>query len=106
VSSNQVTKRQFQDRPAPTAGSSVGANPDIYWYPTLDFGKDVVESGTMIRFKGRRGVYKFRGLYHNKNLDVTWIDCFEEKTGRMRAFYVDELKAVVKPKKSRAKKLV
>jgi hypothetical protein len=106
MSSNQVTKRQFVARPEPTAGMQAGANPDIYWYPTLDFGKDVIEPGTMVRFKNRRGVYKFRGLYHNKKLDVTWVDCFEEKTGRMRAFYVDELKSVVKPKRSRVKKLV
>jgi hypothetical protein len=105
VSSQQVTKRTYVSRPEPTAGMQSGTNPNIYWYPTLEFGKDTIESGTIIRFKNRRGTYKFRGLYHNTELDVTWIDCFEQSTSRMRAFYVDELKCVVKPKRSRVKKL-
>jgi hypothetical protein len=105
MSSQQVTKRVFKDREPPTAGTSTGPNPDIYWYPTLEFGKDTIEAGTIIRFKNRRGTFKFRGLYHNTALNKTWIDCFEQSTGRMRAFYVDELKCVVKPKRSRVKKI-
>jgi hypothetical protein len=81
-------------------------NENISYFDNLDFEKDNIKIGDKIRFKNRRGLFTFRGLYHNTERDVTWIDCFEDKTGHMRAFYVSELKSVVRPKKSRAKKIV
>ena len=101
-----MTKRQKMERPEHVSGDQFGANPNIYKYDTLEFGKDTLGNGTKVRFKNRRGVFVFRGLYHNSAKDVTWVECLEEKTGRMRAFYVGELKSVVRPKKSRAKKIV
>jgi hypothetical protein len=110
VGSNQwripVNKRQRVEKPERVSGDQFGINPNIYRYDELEFGKDKLVNGTKVRFKNRRGVFTFRSLYHNAAKDVTWIDCFEDKTGRMRAFYVGELKSVVKPKKSRAKKIV
>jgi hypothetical protein len=104
--SERLTKRVYRKQALREAGSQYGTNPNCYWYPTLQFGKEMIENGTMIRFKNRRGVFKFQSMVHNTELDVTWINCFQPSTGHNRAFYLDELKCVVKPKRSRAKKLV
>lgn len=103
--SEKLTKRVYRKPAERVAGEQYGTNPNCYWYPTLQFGKDLIENGTTIRFKNRRGVFKFQSMVHNTELDVTWINCFQPSTGHMRAFYVDELKCVVKPKRSRAKKI-
>jgi hypothetical protein len=101
-----VNKKQVRTIEKIENGGAYGPSGKLYRYDELAFGKDTVVNGTKIRFKNRRGVFTFRALIHNVDKDVTWIDCFEDKTGRMRAFYVGELKSVVKPKKSRAKKIV
>lgn len=74
--------------------------------PTFEFqsGKDVVRPGALIRIKGKTGTYRFRCLATNTELDVTWIDCIENKTGHYRSFYIEEFKSLVKPKKSRRRK--
>lgn len=74
--------------------------------PTFEFldGKDLVKPGQLIRIKGMQGTFRFRCLATNTELDVTWIDCIENKTGHFRAFYVEQFKGIVKPKKSRRKK--
>ena len=101
-----MSKKRVIEKPEHVSGEQFGAIPHIYKFHNLEFGKDNIVAGTKVRFKNRRGVFTFRSMYHNSELDVQWVECFEEKTGRMRAFYVGELKSVVKPKRSRAKKSV
>jgi hypothetical protein len=74
--------------------------------PQFEFtcGKDVVKPGQLIRIKGIQGTFRFRCLATNIEQDVTWIDCIENKTGHFRAFYMDQFKGIVKPKKSRRRK--
>ena len=73
----------------------------IRQYAELPFGDDVIRPGDKIRFHRRRGVFKFRYMYHNVQKDVQWIDCIDEASGQFRSFYLDELKTVIRPKKSR-----
>ena len=101
-----MSKKKVVERPAHVSGDQFGAVPHIYKYDSLEFGKETLVNGTKVRFKNRRGVFKFVSMYHNSEKNVQWVQCFEEKSGRMRAFYVGELKSVVKPKRSRAKKSV
>ena len=80
-------------------------NPDIYVLYELNFNKDVIRPGDKIKFKNMRGVFVFTRLAHNKKLDSTWIDCFDLMTKETRSFHVAKLKTVIRPKKSRRKKL-
>ncbi len=79
------------------------ANDDIHVQYELEFKKDIIKPGNPIKIKNQRGVFKFRCVAHNIKLDVTWIDCMD-KDGHYRSFRIDELKTLVKPKRSRAKK--
>jgi len=81
-------------------------NSNITVYYEMKHGKDEVTVGTPLRFKFQRGVYKFIKIVHNSEKNVTWIDCMEQGTGAFRSFYVDQLKGVVKPKRTRKLKNV
>ena len=83
-----------------------GHNEKIYVYYELEFGKDVIKPGDPIKIKNTRGKFKFLKLVHNSELDVTWIDCMDIKDGQFRSFYLETLKGVIRPKRSRRKKLV
>lgn len=88
------------------AESSVpyGHNTNIVVYYEMKHGKDEVSVGTPLRFKFQRGTFKFIKLVHNTEKNVTWIDCLDQVNGTFRSFYVDQLKNVVKPKKTRKAK--
>lgn len=77
--------------------------PDIHVQYELQFKKDLIKPGTKIKIKYMRGVFKFRCLAHNVKLDSTWIDCIGDD-GAWHSFRVEQLKNVVKPKRSRRKK--
>jgi len=73
-------------------------------FDELPFGNDVIKPGDMIRIKNRRGQFKFYKVCHNMQKDVTWVDCMDVKTLEWRSFYIDEIKCVIRPKRSRRKK--
>lgn len=83
------------------------ANSDhIHVQYEFDFeGEPVVANKTILRMKNTYGTFKFRCLAHNIQTDRTWIECIDNKSGAWRAFPVDKLKGIVKPKKSRRKKV-
>lgn len=81
-------------------------NSGIIIFYEITHGRDVITTGTPIRFKYQRGVFKFIKMVDNSELGVSWIDCMDSKTGVFRSFYVDQLRGVVKPKKTRKKKAV
>ena len=82
-----------------------GTNPNICVYTELEFGRDIIKPGDKIKFKNLRGNFTFHKWVHNSELDVTWIDCMDNKTGEFRSFYIERLKGVVRAKKSIRKKL-
>lgn len=77
---------------------------DIFVSYEMEFGKDVVRPGTPIKIKYQRGVFRFRCLAHNIKLDSTWIDCIHVGDGSWHSFRVEQIRGVVKPKRSRRKK--
>lgn len=79
-------------------------NEDIHVSYEFEFGKDVVRPGTPLKIKYVRSTFKFRCLAHNIKLDSTWIDCIDANTGEWRSFRLEQIKNVVKPKRSRRKK--
>ena len=82
-----------------------GYNEHIVCYTELEFGKVVIHPGMEIKIKNQRGTFVFHKWVHNSELDVTWIDCLDKNTGEFRSFYMDRLKRVNLPKKSRGKKV-
>jgi len=82
-----------------------GHNPKIFVYTELPYKKIIIRPGMEIKIKNQRGTFIFYKWVHNSELDVTWIDCMDKKTGHWRGFYMDQLKGVVTPKKSIAKKI-
>lgn len=91
------TSKQVDSKP-------YGHNPNISVFYELEWGKDVIKPGDPIKIKNERGTFKFIQWVHNSEKDVTWIDCLDTKQGRFRAFYMERLKGVVRPKRSRRKK--
>ena len=81
-------------------------NNSISIFYEITHGKDVITPGTQLRFKYQRGTFKFIKMVKNNDLDVVWIDCMETKTGVFRSFYLEKLSGVVKPKKTRKKRIV
>lgn len=79
-------------------------NPDISLFYSLEFGKKIIEPGTRFKVKGSRGTFVFHKLVHNSKTDKTWVDCMDDYTGEYRSFYVDKIKSVVAPKRSRKDK--
>ena len=95
------------------AGRKKSVSPEPFWYHDhvhvfyeLEFGKDVIKPGDKIKIKNTRGVFTFIKWVHNSKKDVTWIDCMDSRTMEERSFYIQNLKGIVRPKRSRRKKLV
>ena len=87
-------------------GEPYGDNENLHVHYELEFGKDVIKPGDPIKIKNTRGSFKFLKWVHNSKKDVTWIDCMDIKDGQFRSFYIEQLKGVIRPKRSRRKKLV
>lgn len=78
---------------------------NIYVQYELEFGKDLIKAGDLIKIKNQRTTYRFRCLAHNISLEKTWIDCMDVGTGAWFSFRPEKIKCLVKPKKSRRKKV-
>lgn len=81
-----------------------GHNPSIYVAYELPFGRDLMKPGDVLKIKNQRGTYRFLKVAHNADLDVTWVDVMNVKDGQYHSFYVEKIKLIVRPKKSRRKK--
>lgn len=73
-------------------------------YTDLDFDGETISPGQKVKIKNKRGTFTYRGWAHNSKKDVQWLELVEDKTGQFRQFYVNELRSVVRPKRSRAKR--
>lgn len=85
--------------------TAYGFNDDICVKYELEFRGDLIKPGNLIKIKNDRATYKFRCLAHNIKLDSTWIDCMDTSNGAWRSFRIDKIKCLVKPKRSRRKKV-
>jgi len=80
------------------------ANDNIAVVYELGFKDDTIKPGDRIWIKNK-GWYKFRLLAHNIKLDTSWVDCVDCETGEWKAFRVDQITKVDRPKKSYRKKI-
>lgn len=86
------------------------ARPEPYVNPNWEisyeyqYGRDLIKPGMKIKIKQEHGEFVFQRVVHHKEKDVMWIDCYS-RSG-YRAFYIDRLKKVVKPKRKYEKKNV
>lgn len=72
----------------------------------LQFKKDLIKPGVIIKFKNHRSQFKFRCLVHNSKTQTSWIDAYEIGTYQFHSFSVERLLKVVKPKRSRRHKAI
>lgn len=96
---NKRDKSKVQSVPFPN-------NKNIHIEYEIRHGRDTIVPGDKITFKNVRGKFKFVKLVINPDLEVSWIDCIDEKTHTFRSFYTDRLRSKVKPKKPRKSKVV
>jgi hypothetical protein len=80
-------------------------NPYVYVYYELEFGKDVIKPGDKIKIKFDRDTYTFLRLAHHSKHDTTWVDCISLKKGSWHSFRVEDVQRVIRPKRSRRKKI-
>jgi hypothetical protein len=80
-------------------------NPHIYIVHELQFGKDLMVNGTKFKRKYDRDVYKFLWLAHHSLHDSTWVDAYSVSRGSRHSIRIEDIQRVVKPKRSRAKKV-
>ena len=79
-------------------------NPNWEIYYEYQHGKDIIKPGMKIKIKKEQGEFVFQRVILHKEKNVMWIDCYS-RSG-YRAFYVDRLKCLVKPKRKYVKKNV
>ncbi|NBW58502.1 hypothetical protein EBR43_12160 [bacterium] len=79
-------------------------NDNIYVSYEFEHKKNKVQPGDLLKIKYERGVFRFIKLVHNRDKDVTWIDCMDKTTGEFRSFYLDKIKGLHVAKVSRKKK--
>lgn len=81
-------------------------NSHLYVYYELEFGKSIIKPGDKLKIKNERGNFIFVKWVHNTKTDTSWIDCLDNnQTKHFRSFRIDRIKSLIKPKKSRAKKI-
>lgn len=71
------------------------------WYE-YQLGKDILVPGTPVKIKYERGVYKFEKYVINSKTRTEWIDVTGPEG--YRSFYTEQIKGVVKPKRTRKKR--
>jgi len=93
---NKRNKNKVVSRPFPYHNN-------ITVFYEWNIGKDIILPGDKILFKNVRGKFTYIKTVENRDKNVVWIDCIEDKTKTFRSFYADKLKLKVKPKKFRKK---
>lgn len=79
-------------------------NPHVVVSYELPFARDMIKPGDIVRIKNDHGRYRFTRVATNMEKGVTWIDCHDVKSGSFRSFYIEDIKEIVRAKKSRKKK--
>ena len=80
-------------------------NPNVYVSYELPFGKDIIKPGDKIKVKFDRDIYTFLRLAHHIKNDNTWVDCISVKKGSWHSIRVENIQRVLRPKRSRRKKI-
>jgi len=81
-------------------------NDNVVVYYELQFKRDVMVPGTKFKIKYDRDTYQFLRLAHHIKNDTTWVDAMSVSRGSWHSVRVENILKVVKPKRSRVKKVV
>lgn len=79
-------------------------NPDIALVYELQYKKELLTPGRLIKIKFERSVFRFDRLVVNAKTHKEWIDVYDIKNGGWRSFTPDRIAGLYIAKKSRAKK--
>ena len=80
-------------------------NEDISLIYIIEFNKEEVKPGTLLKIKHERSIFRFIRLVVNAETGKEWIDVFDVTLGGWRSFYVERIAGLHYAKKSRAKKV-
>lgn len=80
-------------------------NDKIVEYYELPFENDLIKPGDKLKIRNVRGTFVFMKMAHNMQLNKQWIDCRNIATGEFKSFYVHDIKKVIRPKRSRVRKI-
>jgi len=69
----------------------------------FDFNGKPVQPGTVLRFRGRQGIFICKYKVTHKVTGNEWIDCLSDRTKAYYSIKVSEISRIVKPKKYRTK---
>jgi hypothetical protein len=81
-------------------------NPNVVVYYELQFGKDVMVGGTKFKKRYDRDTYQFLWMAHHIPNDNTWVDAHSVSRGSRHSIRIEDIQKVIKPKRSRVKKIV
>jgi len=81
------------------------SNPNVSIVYELQWGRETIVPGTLIKIKNDRSQYRFTRLVVDSETGKEWIDCMNVSLGGFYSFYVDRIKDLVH-KRSRVKKNV
>lgn len=76
-------------------------NPNIKVEYEMDFNGETILPNTKLRFSGSKAPYYFRYKVTNSDLNKTWIDCMNIKTGAFHSYDIKLLQNIVKDKKKK-----
>jgi hypothetical protein len=80
-------------------------NPNVVVYYELQVGRDLMVPKTKFKKKYDRDIYQFLCLAHHIPNDNTWVDAYSVTRGSRHSIRVEDIQRVVKPKRSRRKKV-
>ena len=66
----------------------------------FEFRGEYVRSGTRLRFKNDRKVYRFRSLFYDSVFNEEWVEVLDG-SARIKRFHPSKIRSVVINKKSR-----
>lgn len=78
-------------------------NPNISVQYELDWGREKIVPGTLIKIKKDRSQYRFTRLVSDSATGKVWIDCLNVSLGGFYSFYVDRISGLVYKRSRRTK---
>jgi hypothetical protein len=81
-------------------------NEHVVVYYELAFKNDTIRPGDKFKRKFDRDTYVFLRLAHHIKNDSTWVDALSEQRKSWHSIRIEDIQKVIRPKKSRRKKIV
>lgn len=94
-----------EKKPLPLEYVPYQNNPNVIVYYELQVGKDMLVPKAKFKKKYDRDTYQFLWMAHHIENDNTWVDAYSVSRGSRHSIRLEDIQRVVKPKRSRRKKI-